>query len=88
MSLSAQDALKLARYNIEAARDPRSSKRAVIKHYRIAKKFLTVPVMTTDFSTLKERIAAYEALARVLDNSGLYLQEKAAKCRQRADALR
>lgn len=89
MPLSAQDALMQARTNIEAAREARGSKHTVIKHYQTAKNALTkVDVMKTDTTDLREMIAAFQDLAVVLDNPGVQLQGKAAKCRQRADTLR
>ena len=89
MPLSAEHALILARTNIEAAREARGSEREVIKHYQTAKNALAkVDVMKTDTTALREMIAAFQDLALVLDHSGEKLQEKAAKCRQRANALR
>ena len=89
MPLSAQDALMQARTNINAARVARGSTHAVIKHYQTAKNALAeVDVMETDTSALKEMITAFQDLAVVLDHSGAELKGKAAKCRQRADALR
>ncbi|KAF9946612.1 hypothetical protein BGZ72_000184, partial [Mortierella alpina] len=89
MSISAQDALMLARTNIEAARQARGTKDRAIKHYRTAKNALAkVDVVKTDITALREIIAAFQDLAMVLDKSGVMLQGKAAKCRQRADTLR
>ena len=89
MSLSTQDALMLARTNIEAAREARGAKDRAIKHYRTAKNALAkVDVAKTDTTALKEMIAALQDLAEVLHNSGVQLKGKAAKCRQRADTLR
>ncbi|KAF9180883.1 hypothetical protein BGZ51_005818 [Haplosporangium sp. Z 767] len=89
MPLLAHDALKLARTNIEAAQEARGAKNKVIKHYRIAKNVLAkVDAVKADTSSLKEVVAAFQDLAEVLDNSGVQVQEKAAKCRQRADTLK
>ncbi|KAG0042010.1 hypothetical protein BGZ83_001007, partial [Gryganskiella cystojenkinii] len=89
MPLSAQDALKQARANIEAARKARGSNHAVNKHYEAAKNALAkVDVTNTDPTALKEMIATFQDLAEVLDHSGARLQGKATKCRQRADILR
>jgi len=89
MPLTAQDALIQARTSIEAAREARGSNHAVIKHYQTAKNALAkVDVMKTDTPDLREMIAAFQDLAVVLDHSGEELKGKAAKCRQRADALR
>jgi len=89
LPLSAQDILVEARTDIEAARKARGSKHTVIKHYRSAKKALDkVSNMGMDISVFEEAIAAFQDLAVVLDNSEEQLQEKAVKCRQRADTLR
>ena len=89
MPLSAEHALILARTNIEAAREARGSEREVIKHYQTAKNALAkVDVMKTAPATLREMIDVFQELAVVLDHSEAELQGKAAKCRQRADALR
>ncbi|KAG0246218.1 hypothetical protein BG011_002508, partial [Mortierella polycephala] len=88
MSHSTQDALMLARTNIEAARKARGEKDKVINHYRTAKNALAkVNVAKADISSLREMVAAYQDLAVVLDNSGVQVQGKAAKCRRRADTL-
>ena len=87
--LSAQDSLLQASTSIKAAQTAQVSKHAVIKHYWTAKNALAeVDVMKTDPTALKEMIAAFQELAVVLDHSEAELQGKAAKCRQRADALR
>ncbi|KAF9177722.1 hypothetical protein BGZ51_008448, partial [Haplosporangium sp. Z 767] len=88
MSLSTQDALKLAKTNIDAAQEARGAKDR-IKHYRIAKNASAkVDAVKTNTSSLRKMIAASKDLAVVLDNSGVQVQRKAAKCRQRAGALR
>ncbi|KAF9176519.1 hypothetical protein BGZ50_000493, partial [Haplosporangium sp. Z 11] len=87
MSLSTQDALKLAKTNIDAAQEARGAKDR-IKHYRIAKNASAkVDAVKTNTSSLRKMIAASKDLAVVLDNSGVQVQRKAAKCRQRAGAL-
>lgn len=86
MPLSAQDSLTLARANIEQARTA-SSDQDVIRHYRAAKSALDkVDVTRTDNASLEGMITAFQDLAVVLDHSKK--QEKAAKCRQRAEGLR
>ncbi|KAF9176915.1 hypothetical protein BGZ50_009441 [Haplosporangium sp. Z 11] len=89
MSLSAQDALKLARTEIKAAQEARGAKIRVIKHYQIAKNALAkVDAEEADTGSLREMVAAFQELAVVLDNSGVRAQGRAAKCRKRADTLR
>ena len=76
-----------ARTKIDAARNARGSKSTIKRHYRAAEKVLdNVDVSKTDIPGLKDMIAVFEDLAEVLDHSGD--QERAAKCRQRAAALR
>ena len=88
MSPSAEEALKQAKASIEAARKARGSESEVVKHYQTAKNTLAkVDITKTDTTVLKEMIAAFQVLAAVLDDSGEQLQERAAKCRQRADML-
>ena len=87
MPLSAQDALRQTRSDIEAARKARGSKHTVIKRYRAAKKALDkVDDEETDTASLREMIVAFEDLAEVLDQSGD--QERVEKCRKRAETLR
>ena len=84
---SAQVALRQARANIDAVRNARGSKSKIIKHYRAAKNALdNVDALTMNIPDLKDMIAVLQDLAVVLDHSGD--QEKSAKCRQRAAALR
>ncbi|KAF9176820.1 hypothetical protein BGZ50_009622, partial [Haplosporangium sp. Z 11] len=87
MSLSTQDALKLARTNIKAAQEARGAKDG-IKHYRLAKDApAKVDAVKADTSSLRKMVAASQDPAVVLDNSGVQAQGKAAKYRQRADTL-
>ncbi|GJJ71758.1 hypothetical protein EMPS_04115 [Entomortierella parvispora] len=87
MSFSAQDALKQARANIEAARTARDLRKTVIKHYRAAKSTLDkVDDTETDTATLREMISAFQDLDVMLDHLGD--QDRAKKCKQRANALR
>ncbi|GJJ69523.1 bilin biosynthesis protein [Entomortierella parvispora] len=87
MPFSVQDALRRARAHIEAAREVGSSKQTVITHYRAAKSALCkVGDMETNLESLKEVIAAFQELAVVLDHSEE--QERAVKCRQRAETMR
>ena len=89
MQLSAQDALMLARADINVAKKAEGSKRTIIKHYRAAKKaFDNVDVKKTDSPALNEMIVAFQDLAVALDHSRVQLPEKAVKCRQRANMLR
>ncbi|GJJ72527.1 hypothetical protein EMPS_04885 [Entomortierella parvispora] len=88
MPVSVQNALMRARTSIEAAREAQGSDRKVLKHYQAAKKVLIkVDVMASDPSALKDVITAFQELAMVLDHSGKPIQERATKCRRRADAL-
>ena len=89
MPHSAQDALTLARTNIEDARKARGEKDKVIKHYRTAKNTLAkVDAAEADINSLKEMVAAFQDLAVALDNSGVQVQGKASKCRRRANTLK
>lgn len=86
MPLSAYDALRQARTDIEAAKNARGSK-TVIRHYQAAKKALdNVDDTEADLTSLREMITAFQDLALVVDLSRERV--RAAKCRQRADALR
>ncbi len=88
MPVSPKDALISARTNIEAAQKTRGN-RHTVKYYQAAKTALSeVDVAQTDAASLKDMIAAFQDLAAVLDNSGVLLRAKAAKCRKRADSLR
>lgn len=87
LHLSAQDALKLARTNVDNARNARGSTATIIRHYRAVKKALyDVDALKADLPTLREMIVVFKDLAVVLDHS--VEQERAAKCRQRAGILR
>ncbi|KAG0047372.1 hypothetical protein BGZ83_007557 [Gryganskiella cystojenkinii] len=89
MSPTVQEALTLARTNIDAARGARGFKRRVVKHYQTAKNVLdNVNIQKTDNAALGEIIAAFQDLANVLDDSGAQFQDKTAKCRQRAVTLK
>ena len=88
MPLIAQEALTRARASIEKARRA-SSEHDIAEHYHAAKKTLDrVDEEETDTAALAEMIAAFQELVDVLDAKGERLQEKAEKCRQRANALR
>jgi len=89
MPHSAQDALVLARTNINDVQEARGSESIVVKHYQIAKKALDkVDIKKTENGALGDLIAAFEDLAQVLDDSGARFQERAEKCRQRAATLK
>ncbi|GJJ71736.1 hypothetical protein EMPS_04093 [Entomortierella parvispora] len=86
MPLSAQDALRQAKTEIEYARKSRSSRLIIIKHYRSTKKILDeVDVARADAGTLREMITAFLDFTAILDHLGD--NQRADKCRRRADAL-
>lgn len=87
--LYAHDALKQAKTSTDEARKARGSEFAVMKHYRAAKNALaSVDAMKADPEALEDMVAAFLNLAVVLDSSGKQFRGRAAKCRQRAGALR
>ncbi|GJJ67767.1 hypothetical protein EMPS_00113 [Entomortierella parvispora] len=89
LRINAQEAIEKAKACTEEARKARGSEHKVLKHYRNAKHALVkVNAMTADMTDLEEMIVVYLDLAMVLDSSGKNPQEKAIKCRQKADALR
>ncbi|GJJ71759.1 hypothetical protein EMPS_04116 [Entomortierella parvispora] len=83
---SAQDALARARSEIAAAQEAQISQRSVLSHYRAAKKALEKADTKTDTASLRGVIAAFHDLAVILDHSGD--QERANRCKQRAETLR
>ncbi|KAF9904313.1 hypothetical protein EC991_002864, partial [Linnemannia zychae] len=87
MPLSAKTALIGAKPHIDTARQARSTK-DIIKHYQNAKNILAnVDAEKEDIHSLKEMIDAFHELAAVLNAAGPVTQDRALKCKQRADAL-
>ena len=88
MDHSAQSALIKAKRHIDAAKNAQSTD-DIIKEYRNAKNILAkVDVQKENVLSLKDMIDAFLELADVLENKGSATQNKAKKCRQRADDLK
>ncbi|KAF9906563.1 hypothetical protein EC991_000505 [Linnemannia zychae] len=85
MPFSAKTALIEARPHIDAARQAGNTK-DIIKHYQDAKSILTqVNPKEEDAPSLKDMADAFLELADVLECKGSVTQDKAEKCRRRAD---
>jgi hypothetical protein len=88
MPFSAKSALIKARDHIDAARQAGNTK-DIIKHYQDAKNILAkVNPKKEDARSLNDMIDAFLELADVLKNKGPATQDKAEKCRQRANDLK
>lgn len=88
MPFPAKAALIEARPHIDAARQAGNTK-DIIKHYQDAKNILAkVDPKKEDAPFLNDMIDAFLELADVLKSKGPATQDRAEKCRRRADDLK